>query len=158
MEMYNDLENVFEDWKDEGLESIEADMETADEFRIEFLQQQYDELDSVDFEVVKFEKRQYDEDLLEKLDECLEDMNEYDIDRDEFLDMIYDFSGSRYAEIAYVSKDTDEIVDEFLDSMGYDDLPSIIMSNLDYDGIWNDLRHDRQYIELDDGRIVVLSL
>lgn len=96
------------------------------------------------------------EDLTEEQIDFLEENNEYDINLEELLDIIEDYSYSEFAEICAIYSDVEELAYQEISDVY--NIPDTIMHYIDLKQFGEDLLNDEFYYELSSGEVVYIGL
>lgn len=94
--------------------------------------------------------------LNEEQEEFLENNNEYDIELEDLLDIINDYSCIDYAEINGIYRNVEEMAEEMIESCY--DIPDTLLFYMDLEKLGNDMLDDDNYYELSNENIAYISL
>lgn len=96
------------------------------------------------------------EDLNDEQLDFLNDNNEYNIELEDLLDIIDNYSYSNYAEINGLYKDLEELAEETIKS--YYDIDENLLYYIDLEKFGSDLLNDEFYYELSNGEIAYICM
>lgn len=96
------------------------------------------------------------EDLSEEQLDFLDDNNEYNIELEDLLNIIDDYSYTNYAEICGLYKDLEELAEETIRS--YYDINENLLYYIDLEKYGSDLLNDECYYELSNGEIAYVCM